>query len=51
MSSRFRDNANKDMEKHHVNIVDEKADDEEGNEIFVAEWVENPGINPSRVLC
>jgi hypothetical protein len=39
-SSRFRDNANKDKEKHHVNFVDEEADNEEGNEICVAEWVE-----------
>jgi hypothetical protein len=35
--SRFRDNANKDKEKHHVNFVDEEADDEESNEICVAE--------------
>jgi hypothetical protein len=49
-SSRFRDIANKDMEKHHINFVDEEADDEEGNEICVAEWVEKPGINPSHVL-
>jgi hypothetical protein len=39
-SSRFRDNANKDKEKHHVNFMDEEADNEEGNEICVAEWVE-----------
>jgi hypothetical protein len=37
MSSRFRDNTNKDKEKHHINFVDEEADDEEGNEIYVAE--------------
>jgi hypothetical protein len=49
-SSRFRDSANKDTEKHHVNFVDEEVDDEEDNEICVAEWVENPGINPSRAL-
>jgi hypothetical protein len=36
-SSRFRDNTNKDKEKHHVNFVDEEADDREGNEICVAE--------------
>jgi hypothetical protein len=42
-SSRFRDNANKDKEKHHVNFVDEEANDEEGNEICIAEWVEKPG--------
>jgi hypothetical protein len=45
-SSRFRDIANKDKEKHHVNFADEEADDEEGNEICVAEWVENPGNKP-----
>jgi hypothetical protein len=39
-SSRFRDSANKDKEKHHVNFVDEEANDEEGNEICVAEWGE-----------
>jgi hypothetical protein len=42
-SSRFRDSANKDKEKHHVNFVDEEANDEESNEICVAEWVEKPG--------
>jgi hypothetical protein len=25
---RFRDSANKDKEKHHVNFMDEEADDE-----------------------
>jgi hypothetical protein len=45
-SSRFRDSANKDKEKHHVNFVDEEADDEEGNEICVAEWVKKPGDKP-----
>jgi hypothetical protein len=45
-SSRFRDSANKDKEKHHVNFVDEEADDEEGNEIYVAKWVENLGDKP-----
>jgi hypothetical protein len=45
-SSRFRDNANKDKEKHHINFVDEEAYDEEGNEICVAEWVEEPGDKP-----
>jgi hypothetical protein len=44
--SRFRDNANKDKEKHHVNFVGEEADDEEGNEICVAEWVEKPRDKP-----
>jgi hypothetical protein len=45
-SSRFRDNANEDKEKHHVNFMDEEADDEDGNEICVAEWVEKPGDKP-----
>jgi hypothetical protein len=45
-SSRFRDSANKDKEKHHVNFVDEEVDDEEGNEICVAEWVEKHGDKP-----
>jgi hypothetical protein len=45
-TSQFRDNANKDKEKHHVNFVNEEADDEEGNEICVAEWVEKPGDKP-----
>jgi hypothetical protein len=45
-SSRFKDNANKDKEKHHVNFMDEEADDEEGNEICIAEWVEKPGDKP-----
>jgi hypothetical protein len=38
-SSRSRDIANKDKEKHHVNFVDEEADGEEGNEVCVAKWV------------
>jgi hypothetical protein len=42
-SSQFRDNTNKDKERHHINFVDEEADDEEGNEICIAEWVEKPG--------
>jgi hypothetical protein len=41
-SSRFRDSANKDKEKHHVNFMDEKADGKEGNKIYVAEWVKKP---------
>jgi hypothetical protein len=45
-SSRFRDNANKDKEKHQVHFLDEEADDEEGNEICVAKWDENPGDKP-----
>jgi hypothetical protein len=48
-SSRFRDSANKDKEKHHINFMDEEADDEEGNEICIAEWVENPGDKP--IMC
>jgi hypothetical protein len=40
---RFRDSANKDKEKHHVNFMDEEADDEEGNEICIAKWVGKPG--------
>jgi hypothetical protein len=40
-SSQFRDSANKDKEKHHVNFVDE-----EGNEICVVEWVKKPGDKP-----
>jgi hypothetical protein len=50
MSSRFRDNANKDKEKHQVHFLEEGVDDEEDNEICVAEWVENLRINPSRAL-
>jgi hypothetical protein len=45
-SSRFRDSANKDKEKHHINFMDEEADDKEGNEICVAEWVKKPGDKP-----
>jgi hypothetical protein len=48
-SSQFRDNTNKDKEKHHVNFMDEEADDEEGHEICVAEWDENPRDKP--ILC
>jgi hypothetical protein len=43
MSSQFIDSTNKDKEKHHVNFMDEEADDEEGNEICLAEWVEKSG--------
>jgi hypothetical protein len=32
--------------KHHIDFVNEEADDEEGNEICVAEWVEKPGDKP-----
>jgi hypothetical protein len=45
-SSGFRDNTSKDKEKHHVNFIDEEANDEEGNEICVAELVEKPGDKP-----
>jgi hypothetical protein len=45
-SNQLRDSANKDKEKHHVNFMDEEADNEEGNEICVAEWVEKPGDKP-----
>jgi hypothetical protein len=45
-SSRFRDSANKDKEKHHVNFVDVEANDQVGNEICVAEWVEKPRDKP-----
>jgi hypothetical protein len=45
-SSRFRDNANKDKEKHHINFMDEEADDEEGNKICIAEWVEKSRDEP-----
>jgi hypothetical protein len=41
-SSRFRDRASKDKEKHHINFMDEEADEEEGNKICVAEWDEKP---------
>jgi hypothetical protein len=45
-SSRFRDNANKDKEKHQVHFLEEEADDEEDNEICVADWVEKPRDKP-----
>jgi hypothetical protein len=45
-SSWFWDIANKDKEKHQVHFLEEEAGDEEGNEICVAEWVENPGDKP-----
>jgi hypothetical protein len=45
-SSWFWDNANKDKEKHHVHYVDHEVEDEEGNEICVAEWVEKPRDKP-----
>jgi hypothetical protein len=35
-----------DKEKHHVNFMDEEADDKEDNEICVAEWVEKPRDKP-----
>jgi hypothetical protein len=46
-SSRFRDNAKKDKQKHHVSFVDGEVDDEEGNEICVDEWVEKPRDKPN----
>jgi hypothetical protein len=45
-SSRFSDSANKDKEMQCINFVDEEADDEEGNEICVAEWVEKHRDKP-----
>jgi hypothetical protein len=39
-SSRFRNSTNKDKEKNHINFVDEEVNNEEGNVICVAEWVE-----------
>jgi hypothetical protein len=45
-SSRFWDNANNDKEKHHMQYVDDEVEDEEGNEICIAEWVEKPGDKP-----
>jgi hypothetical protein len=48
-SSQFRDSANKDKEKHHINFVDEDANDEEGNEICIAEWDEKLRDKP--ILC
>jgi hypothetical protein len=48
-SSQFRDSANKDKEKHHVNFVDEEADNEEDNKICVAEWVKKP--RDKSILC
>jgi hypothetical protein len=49
-SSQFWDSANKDKEAHHMHFLEDEHDDEEGNEICVAEWVENPGVNPCRDL-
>jgi hypothetical protein len=45
-SSRFSDSANNDKEMQCINFVDEEADDEEGNEICVAEWVEKHRDKP-----
>jgi hypothetical protein len=45
-SSHFWDNANKDNEKHQVHFLEEEVNDEEGNDICVAEWVEKPGDEP-----
>jgi hypothetical protein len=48
-SSRFRDNTNKDKEKHHVIFMDEEANDEEGKKICVVEWAKKPRDKP--ILC
>jgi hypothetical protein len=40
------DSTNKDKEKHYVNFVDEESNDEEGNGIYIAEWVEKLGDKP-----
>jgi hypothetical protein len=45
-SSRFLDSANKDKEAHHMHFLEGEHDDEEGNEICVAEWVEKTGGKP-----
>jgi hypothetical protein len=45
-STRFRDSADKDKEKHHINFMDEEVDDEEGNEICVSDWIEKPRDKP-----
>jgi hypothetical protein len=45
-SSHFWDNANKDKEKHQVHFLEEEVNDEEGNDICVAEWVEKPRDEP-----
>jgi hypothetical protein len=45
-SNRFWDKANKDKEKHQVHLLEEEANNEEGNEICVAEWVGKPGDKP-----
>jgi hypothetical protein len=37
------------MEAHHVHFLEDEHDDEEGNKICVAEWVEKPGGKP--ILC
>jgi hypothetical protein len=47
--SRFQYNANKDKEKHQVHFLEEEANDEEGNELCVAKWVEKHGDKP--ILC
>jgi hypothetical protein len=44
--SQFWDSANKDKEAHHMHFLEDESDDEDGNEICVAEWVENPGGKP-----
>jgi hypothetical protein len=39
----------RDKEKQHLHCVDDEVEDEEGNKICVAEWVEKPGDKP--ILC
>jgi hypothetical protein len=46
LCSQFWDNANKDKEAHHVHFLEGEHDNEQGNEICVAEWVEKPGGKP-----
>jgi hypothetical protein len=45
-SSRFWDNTNNDKEAHHVHFLEDEHDNEEGNEICIADWVEKPGDKP-----
>jgi hypothetical protein len=45
-SSQFRDCTNKDKEAHHLHFLEDEHDDEEGNEICVAEWVEKLWCKP-----
>jgi hypothetical protein len=45
-SRQFRDNANKDKANHHVHYIYDEVEDDEGNEICVAEWVEKHRDKP-----